>query len=203
MTPKVSPEEALQLARSRIVQSRELEAYGVSRTRLQQLVASGVLERLSRGLYMARDFDFDENISLAEVALRCPKAVMCLLTALRFHDLTTENPRTVHIMLPLGSQRPHFPSPSLNVSWSSPLMLAEGVEERLMSGVPVKITSPAKTVVDCFKYRRTVGLPVAIEALHDAWNKKKASGDELWRYARVCRMTNVMRPYFDSLMVRS
>jgi predicted transcriptional regulator of viral defense system len=203
MTAKVSPEEVLKLARSKIVQSRELEACGVSRTRLRQLVASGILERLNRGLYMARDFDFDENISLAEVAIRCPKAVMCLLTALRFHDLTTENPQAVHIMLPLGSQRPHFSSPSLNVSWSSPAMLAEGVEERLMSGVTVRITSAAKTVVDCFKYRRTVGLPVAIEALHDAWNRRKASADDLWRYAKLCRMTNVMRPYFDSLMVRS
>lgn len=185
------------------MRSRDLEALGLSRTKLRQLVASGALERINRGLYMAPEFDFDENISLAEVATRCPKAVVCLLTALRFHNLTTENPRVVYIMLPLGSQRPHFSSPAVNVSWSNPVMLAAGIEEHLMCGVPVKITSAAKTVVDCFKYRRIVGLPVAIEALHDAWLQRKATADELWRYARLCRMTNVMRPYFESLMVRA
>ena len=193
---------ALNLARRKIVQSKELEACGVSRGRLQQLVASGSLERLSRGLYMAPGFDFDENLSLAEVAIRCPKAVIGLLTALRFHDLTTENPEVVYILLPLGSKRPRMSSPSLDVSWSDPVMLAAGIEEHSMSGVPVKITSAARTVVDCFKYRSTVGLPVAIEALHDAWQKQKATAEELWRYAKLCRMTNVMRPYFDSLMVR-
>ena len=203
MRANTSEDEILRLARRKIVQSKELEARGVSRTRLRQLVASGTLERLNRGLYMAPDFDFDENISLAEVAMRCPKAVMCLLTALRYHNLTTENPQVVYIMLPQGSQRPHFSSPSVNVSWCNPTMLAAGVEEHLMSGVPVKITSAAKTVVDCFKYRRIIGLPVAIEALHDAWQQRKATADELWRYAKLCRMTNVMRPYFDSLMVRA
>jgi predicted transcriptional regulator of viral defense system len=190
-------------ARNRILRSKDLEAHGVSRTQIRQLVASGSLVRLNRGIYKAQDFDFDENISLAEVAIRCPKAIVCLLTALRFHNLTTENPQLVYIMLPLGSQRPRFDSPEVHVSWSNPAMLASGIEEHLMSGVPVRITSAAKTVVDCFKYRRLVGLPVAIEALHDAWHQKKATADDLWHHTRLCRMTNVMRPYFDSLMARA
>lgn len=192
---------ALALARQKIVKAKELEALGVSRMQLQQLVHEGVLERLQRGLYMAADFEFDESLSLAEVALRCPKAVMCLLTALRFHHLTTENPSVVYVMLPVGSQRPQIAHPQIAVSWSDPNMLAAGIEKHVLCGVPVNITSPAKTVVDCFKYRSKVGLPVAVEALHAAWRQKKATADDLWKFATLCRMTNVMRPYFESLVV--
>lgn len=199
VTRKIPEQEALDLARSKIAQSKELEAFGVSRVRLRQMVQMGLLERPQRGLYMAPDFDMDENFSLAEVAVRCPKAIMCLLTALRFHGLTTENPSVVYVMLPLGSQRPRISSPRLDVSWSNPKMLAAGIEEHRMDGVLVKISNPAKTVVDCFKYRSKIGIPVAIEALHDAWKRKKASADELWKLAALCRMTNVMRPYFESL----
>jgi predicted transcriptional regulator of viral defense system len=134
------------------------------------------------------------------VAARSPKAVICLLTALNFHELTTENPSDVYVMLAVGSQRPRITNPRLDVSWASPLAYASGIEEHVICGVKVKITSPAKTVVDCFKYRSKVGINVAIEALRDAWHKRLVTTDELWKHAKINRMTNVMRPYLDSII---
>ncbi len=199
MTPGVSKEEVLSLAGMKILQSKELEARGVSRMQLRRLVAEGVLERTQRGLYIAKDFLVDAHISLAEVAVRAPKAVIGLLSALRFHGLTTENPSDVYIMLPVGTKRPRMMNPRLEVSWSKPEMLVSGIEEHVICGVNVRITTPARTVVDCFKYRSKVGLNVAVEALHDAWRKKKAAADDLWNQAALCRVGNVMKPYFESL----
>ncbi len=199
MTPGVSKEEVLRLAGMKILQSKELEARGVSRMQLRRLVAEGVLERTQRGLYIAKDFVVDAHISLGEVAVRAPKAVIGLLSALRFHGLTTENPSDVYIMLPVGTKRPRMMNPRLEVSWSKPEMLVSGIEEHVICGVNVRITTPARTVVDCFKYRSKVGLNVAVEALHDAWRKKKAAADDLWNQAALCRVGNVMKPYFESL----
>lgn len=199
MSSGVSKGEVLSLAGKRILQSKELEARGVSRMQLRRLVAEGVLERTQRGLYMAKDFPVDAHISLAEVTARSPKAVIGLLSALRFHELTTENPSDVYIMLPVGTKRPRMTNPRLEVSWTKPEMLVSGIEEHVICGVKVRITSPARTVVDCFKYRSKVGLNVAVEALHDVWRKKKATADDLWKQAALCRMGNVMRPYFESL----
>jgi len=134
------------------------------------------------------------------VAVRSPKAVICLLSALRFHELTTENPSDVYVLLPVGIQRPRITNPRLEVFWSSPAAYGAGIEEHMISGVKVKITNPAKTVVDCFKYRSKVGINVAVEALRDAWQKKKANATELWKIAKICRMTNVMRPYLESVV---
>ncbi|HWL52549.1 MAG TPA: type IV toxin-antitoxin system AbiEi family antitoxin domain-containing protein [Chthoniobacteraceae bacterium] len=195
-------ESALSLARGRMVRSRELEALGVSRVRLRQLVAQGILKRIRRGLYTAADDEaFHEHESLAEVAARSPKSVICLLSALRFHDLTTENPSEVYLFLPPGTRRPHISSPQLAVFWTSEATYRAGVEEHVILGVRVKITSPAKTIADCFKYRSKVGINVAVEALNEAWRRRKATADELWRYAKLCRMSNVMRPYFESMTI--
>jgi predicted transcriptional regulator of viral defense system len=199
MSRGLSRDKVLRLAGKRILRSKDLETRGVSRMQLRRLVQEGVLERTQRGLYMARDSPVHAHISLAEVAVRSPKAVICLLSALRFHELTTENPSDVYIMLPVGTKRPRMTNPRLEVSWSKPEMLVSGIGEHVICGVKVRITSPARTVVDCFKYRSKVGLNVAVEALHDAWRKKKATADDLWQQAAICRMTHVMRPYFESL----
>lgn len=200
MVARTVKREVLSLARKKLVRSKELEARGLSRMQLRKLVAEGLLQKAQRGLYTARDAPIETHVSLAEVAARSPKAVICLLTALRFHELTTENPSDVYVMLPVGTQRPRITKPRLDVSWSSVAMLEAGIEEHLICGVRVRITSPAKTVVDCFKYRSKVGVNVAAEALQDAWRRKKAMADELWKHARICRMTNVMRPYFDMMV---
>jgi predicted transcriptional regulator of viral defense system len=200
MVKHAMKKEVLALARTRIVRPKELEAHGLSRIQLRQLVDQGVLQKIQRGLYTAKSFPFEAHVSLAEVAARSPKAVICLLTALNFHELTTENPSDVYVMLAVGSQRPRITNPRLDVSWASPLAYASGIEEHVICGVKVKITSPAKTVVDCFKYRSKVGINVAIEALRDAWHKRLVTTDELWKHAKINRMTNVMRPYLDSII---
>lgn len=200
MVAAATKKEVLSLARKRLVRSKELEARGLSRMQLRQLVDQGLLQKTQRGLYAAKNSPLHAHVSLAEVAARSPKAVICLLSALRFHELTTENPSDVYVMLPVGTQRPRITNPRLAVFWSSPVAYAAGIEEHVICGVKVKITSPAKTVVDCFKYRSKVGVNVAVEALQDAWRKKKATADELWKLARLCRMTNVMRPYFESIV---
>lgn len=192
--------EVLSLARRRLVRSRELEARGLSRVQLRKLVDQGLLQNTHRGLYTTSDAPIDAHVSLAEVAARSPKAVICLLSALRFHELTTENPSDVYVMLPVGTQRPRITNPRLEVFWASPVAYGAGIEEHKISGVKVKITSPTKTVVDCFKYRSKVGVNVAVEALRDAWHKKKATADEIWKLAKLCRMNNVMRPYLESVI---
>lgn len=192
--------EVLALARKRLVRPKELEALGLSRIQLRALVDQGVLQKTQRGLYTAKNFPYEAHVSLAEVAARSPKAVICLLTALKFHELTTENPSDVYVMLPVGSQRPRITNPRLDVSWASPLAYASGIEEHVICGIAVKITSPAKTVVDCFKYRSKIGINIAIEALRDAWHKRLVATDELWKHAKINRMTNVMRPYLDSII---
>jgi predicted transcriptional regulator of viral defense system len=200
MTKSATKKEVLSLARKRFVRPKELEARGLSRVQLRKMLDQGLLQKTQRGLYTAKNFAFDAHVSLAEVAARSPKAVICLLTALRFHELTTENPSVVYVMLPPGIKAPRIEHPRLDVSWSSALTLASGIEEHVICGVKVKITSPAKTVVDCFKYRSKVGINVAIEALRDAWHKRLVTTDELWKLATLNRMTNVMRPYLDSII---
>jgi predicted transcriptional regulator of viral defense system len=133
-----------------------------------------------------------------EVAKRVPKAVACLLTALRFHELTTQAPFEVWIALPRGAWRPRLEYPQLRVLRFSGASLAEGIETHVIQGVPVKVYNPAKTVADCFKYRNKFGLDVALEALRECWREKKTTIDELNRYAEVCRVRNVMRPYLES-----
>lgn len=200
MTQSATEKKVLSLARKRFVRPKELEACGLSRMQLRKLVDQGLLQKTQRGLYTAKNFPFETHSSLAEVAARSPKAVICLLSALQFHELTTENPSVVYVMLPPGIKAPRIEHPRLDVSWSARLALASGIEEHVICGVKVKITSPAKTVVDCFKYRSKVGINVAIEALRDAWHKRLVTTDELWKLATLNRMTNVMRPYLDSII---
>ena len=198
--PVELPKEIRHLARQGVFRARDLAAIGIPRYRLKQLVEGGALRKTGRGLYFSQSADITENHSLVQLAARSPKAVVCLLTALRFHGLTTENPEVIYILLPKGVKRPRITSPLLDITWASGESYTQGIEEHIMGGVTVKITSPAKTVADCFKYRSKVGIAVAAEALRDAWQKKKVSSEALWQAAKVCRMTNIMRPYFDMLV---
>jgi predicted transcriptional regulator of viral defense system len=193
-------DKILSLAQGRVFRAKELTPLGIARYRLRELVEAGRLTHIGRGLYMAADAEITENQSLVEVAAQCHKGVFCLLTALRFHGLTTENPESVYLLLPKGWQRPMISHTMLDVFWASGESYSEGIEEHVISGVTVKATSPAKTVADCFKFRSSIGVPVAVEALREVWQKKKATADELWRFAKICRMTQVMRPYFEAIL---
>jgi len=125
--------------------------------------------------------------------------VVCLLSALRFHDLTTQAPFEVWLAIENKALAPRLDYPPLRIVRFSGPALTEGVEEHLVDGVTVRVTGVAKTVADCFKYRNKIGLDVALEALREAWRAKRMTSDDLWYYAKVCRVANVMRPYLDSL----
>jgi predicted transcriptional regulator of viral defense system len=186
-----------------IVRPRDLAAEGITHQYLQSLHRRGLLARTGRGLYTLPDAAerFDEHAALAEVAKRMPHGVICLLSALRFHDLTTQAPFEVWVAVEHSAYVPRDPTLPLRGVYFSGAALTEGIEGHTVNGVLVRVYSPAKTVADCFKYRNKIGLDVALEALRETWRERHATMDELWRYAKVCRVANVMRPYLASLSV--
>ena len=182
-----------------IVRPRDIEAIGLPREYLVRLHRQGKLNRPGRGIYTLPDANVTERHSYAEVAKRVPEAVICLLSALTFHELTTQSPASVWIALGKGARTPALVSPSLRIVRLSGPSLTEGVEKHQIEGVPVRVYSAAKTVADCFKFRNKIGLDIAIEALKDSLRQKKANVNEIYRYAKVCRVSNVIRPYMEAL----
>ncbi|TXG01509.1 type IV toxin-antitoxin system AbiEi family antitoxin domain-containing protein [Massilia arenae] len=193
-------ERILELARSKgILRTRDVDSAGASRALLASLTAEGRLLKLGRGLHTLPDRSASEYDSFAEVATRSPGGVLCLLSALRFHDLTTQQSSDVWLAIPHKARAPRFDYPPLRVVRMSGLAMTEGIEIADLAGAQVRVFSVAKTVADCFKFRNKIGLDVALEALHEAWNGKRATMDELWRYAEICRVANVMRPYLEAV----
>jgi predicted transcriptional regulator of viral defense system len=182
-----------------LIRPSDLAAQGLPRVALTRLVRRGQLIRISRGLYARPDRPVSEYGALAETARKYPHAIVCLLSALRFHDLTTQSPFEVWLAIPNKARAPRIDYPPLRIVRFSGAALTEGVEVHQIDGVPVCITNVARTVADCFKYRNKIGLEVALEALHESWREKRVSMDELWHYANLCRVANVMRPYMESL----
>lgn len=182
-----------------VVRPIDLESRGIPRGRLYHLVRKGLVERQARGLYVARNHRYTAEHTLVQVAKRVPAGVFCLLTALRFHGLTTQNPADVWITLPERSRKPRLDYPLLRVARSSGAALVAGIETHRIEGVEVRVYSAAKTVVDCFKYRNKVGIDVAVEALHDFNRRYRGRASELANFARVCRVTRVMQPYLDAI----
>lgn len=188
-----------QLLKSGPARSAELVAAGLTRSEISRLVANGELVRVARGLYTLPGYQGGEHASLVEVAKRAPKVVFCLLTALRFHELTTQAPHEVWIAIGNKDHPPRMSYPRLRTVRFAPEALATGVETHKVDNARIQVTSIAKTVADCFKFRSKVGLDVAIEALCEARRARRASADELWRCARVDRVGNVMRPYLEAI----
>jgi len=182
-----------------MVRPRDLEAIGLPREYLIRLHRQGKLNRSARGIYTLPDANVTEHHSYAEVAKRVPGSVICLLTALVFHGITTQSPASVWIALRKGARTPVLNSPSLRIVRLSGPSLTEGIENHQVEGVPVRVYSAAKTVADCFKFRNKIGLDVAIEALKDSLRQKKASINEVYRCAKICRVGNVIRPYMEML----
>ena len=183
-----------------MVRPRDLETIGITRMVLKRLVDRGLLVRRSRGVYTTPDHEPTEYTDLAEVATRLPQATVCLLSALRFHDLTTQSSFEVWIMIHRSARRPTFERPPIRVVRASGKALTVGIDAHVVEGVTLRITNPAKTVADCFRYRRVIGTDVAIEALRDCWHQRKATMDEIHHYARIDRVANVMRSYMESLV---
>lgn len=182
-----------------LIRPRDLTERGLASIALTRLVRQGLLERVGRGLYALPDRPISEHNALAEVARKHPQAIVCLLSALRFHGLTTQSPFEVWLAIPNKARAPKMDYPPLRIVRFSGTALTVGVERYAIDGVPVRVTNEARTVADCFKFRNKIGLDVALEALQEAWRAKRASMDELWRYATHCRVANVMRPYMESL----
>lgn len=182
-----------------IVRPTDLAAHGVSRGQLYRLVRNGLVERRERGIYVARRHPVTAEHTLAQVARRVPSGVFCLLTALRFHGLTTQNPSEVWIALPEKARKPRLDYPRLRVARFSGPALTEGIETHRRERVELRVYSAAKTVADCFKYRNKIGIDVAVEALRDFGRRHRGGATELARFARICRVTRVMQPYLDAI----
>lgn len=182
-----------------MIRPRDLDGYGIPRTYLSRLCDKGKLERLSRGIYAVPSSGITEHYSLVQTSKRVPKGVICLLSALRFVDLTTQSPSDIWIAIDRKARLPKSDGLPLRFVRFSGEALYSGVELHVIEGVEIKVYSPAKTVVDCFKYRNKIGLDVALEALRECWYERRCSMGELWHFAKICRMSNVMRPYLESL----
>ncbi|MBA4122006.1 MAG: type IV toxin-antitoxin system AbiEi family antitoxin domain-containing protein [Acidobacteria bacterium] len=188
------------LEENNIVRSSDLTKIGVPLIYLSRLVEKGELLKIGHGVYTRTTANFNENQSLLEAINTIPNSVVCLLSALRFHELTTQNPFEIWLAIEAKAWRPKTQILPLRLNYFSGKAFTEGIETRDIEGVTLRVYNPAKTVADCFKYRNKIGLDVALEALRDAWRQKKATMDELWHYAKICRMSNVMHPYLESLV---
>ncbi|MEN9733434.1 MAG: hypothetical protein RLZ45_1429 [Verrucomicrobiota bacterium] len=187
------------LRRKPLIRTRDLVPLGIPRNALGSPLAAGRISRISRGVYAVAGHEVSEHHSLAQAAVRVPRGVVCLLSALVFHELTTQTPHEVWMAIDRKSRLPASGHPPLHVVRFGGAALGAGTAVHQIDGVPVRITTPAKTVADCFKYRNKIGISVAVEALRDGWARRRFTMDELWGMARVCRMERVLRPYVESL----
>jgi predicted transcriptional regulator of viral defense system len=199
-TPRATKDTVLKVARKRgIMRPKDLDTLDIPRVYLSRMTEEGLLMRLARGLYAPATLEVTEHHSLAEACKRVPRGVICLLSALQFHGLTTQMPSQVWMALEPATRLPQGYGLPLRFVRFSGEAFTGGVETLRLEGVKVRVTNPAKTVADCFKFRNKIGLDVAMEALRDCWKQKKATMDDLWHYAKVCRVSNVMRPYMEAL----
>ena len=202
----------LRLARAGPLRARDLEAAGIPRTYLRRLSDRGLLEQVDRGLYRLPDAAVSELHSIAQVAKRVPHAIIALLSALQVHGLTSEAPHAVWILIDRRARIPKLGHPRLEVLRASGAAREHGVQTRTIEGVPVRLTSPAKTVADCFRYRRHVGLEVALAALREylrrpagprsgrpAASRDGGRIDALVQAAKADRIYSVLRPYLEAL----
>jgi predicted transcriptional regulator of viral defense system len=181
------------------VTGRDLEAAGYPRQYLQRLYERGLLQRVARGLYSLTDSDVTELHTLVEAACRIPNAVACLLTALRVHELTTQNPRDVWLAVRKNAWARKPESIPVRFVYMSGPAFDEGVDHHEIEGVTVRVFGAAKTVADCFKYRNRIGIDVAVEALKDFTRTRRGGANDLARSARACRVSRVIQPYLDAI----
>lgn len=198
-TPGTTSRNVLDLLRKRgSLRPRDLAEVGISREMLRYLYKRQLIERAGRGLYRLAG-QMEEHRSLIEASKMAPKGVICLLSALRFHEIGTQEPYDVWMALPNNAWRPRIKTLRLRFVYPSGKAFTEGIEVLDLPGGKIRIYDPAKTVVDAFKFRNKVGLDVALEALRDCLRSRKVTRDELWRYAGVCRVQKIMKPYLEAL----
>lgn len=191
--------QILELARSRgLLRASDLAAHEIPRSYLSRMCEEGQLTRRGRGLYSLPDADFGEHEDLVEVCRRVPHGVVALMSALAWHNLTTQIPHTVTIAIDHKARMPAIDYPALEVVRVSQPMLYWGVERAHVQQMEVRVYSVARTVIDCFRFRRRLGMDVAMEALRECRRRKAASVDELWEAAQACRISSVIRPYLEA-----
>jgi predicted transcriptional regulator of viral defense system len=202
MSEPTVAEEAIALFHQHGGTLRTAEALrlGIHPRTLYVLRDAGALEQLARGLYRLADLPPLSNPDLVTVAHKIPQAVVCLVSALAFHELTTQIPHAVDLALESGSTRPRLAFPPVRVFWFSGPAWSEGVEAHQLDGTPVRIYGPEKSVADAFKFRRRLGLDLAIEALRAYRQEPDFDVNRLLHYARVCRVEQVMSPYLEALL---
>ena len=194
-------QQVINLVRAKsIVRPRDLKELGLAKDYLYILAREGIIERVGRGHYQWPNNDLGRYQTLIEVSKLIPGAVVTLLSALNFHEITTQNPHQIWLAIDRKAWRPRIEYPPVHFVTMSGAALHDGVELHSLSGIEVKVFGVAKTIVDCFKYRNKIGLDVALEALREGWSAKKFTLDELVHYAEICRVKNVMQPYLDSLV---
>lgn len=194
-------QEIISIAKRKgIIQSCDCKKSGISRNYLYRLCKEGILLKTSRGLYTLATIPATEHLSLIEVAKKNQNAIICLISALSFHNLTTQIPHEVWISIPRGSWRPNMEYPQLNITTLSKDAYSFGIQEHKIKGVRLKVYNPAKTVADCFKFRNKVGLDVAIEALKETLRSKKATVDEILKASQIDRVTKIIRPYLEAVV---
>lgn len=176
----------------------DFEAAGLPGAYLGLLAAEGLVERVRRGLYRNPQVDLTSQETALEVAVRVPAGVACLFSALRFHEIGTHNPSRVWLALPRGARTPAADLP-VEVVRPAPESFAAGVETHRVAGATLRVYNVVKTIADCFKYRGRIGIDVAIEALHESWEERRYTLDELYRYALINRVARVMQPYLNML----
>jgi predicted transcriptional regulator of viral defense system len=193
-------EKALFRAHGGLLRMAEAIRLGISRNTLYTMRDAGAVEQLSRGLYRLRGLPAASNPDLVTVAKRVPQGVVCLISALAYHELTTQVPHEVYVALEKGSERPRIDYPPVRLFWFSGAAYREGIETRKLDGVPVRIYNPEKTIADCFKFRNQLGMDVVVESLR-LWRERRGRHVQtLLKHARHCRVERVIRPYVEALL---
>lgn len=200
-TTKESTKQAVTRLAKRhgVIRPRDLDRLGLARTYIQRLQAEGVLRRVAHGTYRLADYPVTEHATLVEAARRIPAGIACLLSALQFHGIGTQMSPQVWLAIDRKAWKPRVSGIPIHFVRFSGHALTEGIEKHRIEGVTVRVYCPAKTVADCFKYRNKLGLDVALEALEECRRARKCSNDDLWRFAKICRVERVMRPYMEAI----
>jgi len=183
-----------------VMRTMEAIKAGIHPRTLYAMRNAGTLERLSRGLYRLTTALPLGNPDLVTVALKVPDAVICLISALAYHELTTQIPHEVHLAIRRGSEAPRVDHPPIRVFWFTGKAFSEGIETHRVDRVPVRVYSREKTLADCFKYRNKIGLDTALEALRVYRQQRRVNIEALTRFAEICRVKQVMRPYLEAIL---
>jgi len=197
---KSAVKSALQVfKKNKVMRSTEIFAQGIQPRTLYEMRDEGLLVQEGRGLYRLADAQIWSDPDLAIVSLRIPKGVVCLISALYFHQLTTQIPHEVHLALPKDSEKPRLQHPPIRFFWVSPAPFKAGIETHTIDNIDVKVYSVAKTIADCFKFRNKIGMDVALEALREGLNQRRCTPEQILRFARIDRVERVMLPYLEAL----